>query len=104
MTVSELPPTTRVPLSHTQKFLKMFDQGDDAGPFSPRYNMVVGWRISGPLDVPTLQGALDDVVARHDVLRSVIVRDGDGPGHQVIHPPCPARLEVRELPARAPAT
>lgn len=90
--------TDRIPLSPTQDFLRMFDQGDDAGPFGPRYNMVVGWRIRGAIDVPTLRLALEDVVARHDSLRSVIVRDADGTAYQEIRLPSPARLEVRNLP------
>lgn len=96
--------TDRVPLSHTQNFLRMFDQGNDAGPFGPRYNMVVGWRIRGRIDVPTLRLAMGDVVARHDCLRSVIVRGDDGTGHQTIQPPSPARLDVRDLPPAAPET
>jgi hypothetical protein len=88
--------TDEVPLSPTQNFLRLFDQGGDIGPFSARYNIVVGWRLRGPLDVGTLQLAMDDVVARHDSLRASIAR-GDGPGHQVIHPPSPAYLTVREL-------
>ncbi len=87
----------RVPLSHTQEFLRMFDQGDEAGPFGPRYNIVVGWRVRGEIDVAVLQQALDDVVARHDVLRASIVR-GDGTGYQTINPSCPARLTVLDLP------
>ena len=88
----------RFPLSHTQNFLRLFDQGDDAGPFSARYNIVVGWRIRGRIDVETLQGAMDDVVARHDSLRTLISR-GEGVGYQEIHPPTSPTLWVRDLPA-----
>ncbi len=89
--------TSRVPLSHTQEFLRMFDQGDVAGPFGPRYNIVVGWRVRGEIDIAVLQQALDDVVARHDVLRAAIVR-GEGTGYQTIRPPSSARLAVLDLP------
>ena len=44
-----------------------------------------------------LQDALDDVVARHELLRTVVVRDADPPYQQVL-PPCPVPLEVRDLP------
>ncbi|MEN3539931.1 condensation domain-containing protein [Microbispora sp. ZYX-F-249] len=106
MSISEISPapidlTGDIPLSHTQSFLRLFDQGDDAGPFGPRYNLVVGWRIGGRIDVDVLRQALDDVAARHDVLRATIVR-GDGPGHQHVAPPTPVRLVVRDLPPSEP--
>jgi hypothetical protein len=86
------------PLSHTQEFLSIFDQGDDAGPFGPRYNIVVGWRVRGPLEVGILQQAMDDVVARHDVLRVTITRGAEG-SHQAVQPAGPAQLRVVDLPS-----
>ena len=44
-----------------------------------------------------LRGALDNVVARHELLRTVVVRDAD-PACQVVYPPCRVPLEVRDLP------
>ena len=44
-----------------------------------------------------LQGALDDVVARHELLRTLVVRDADPP-YQMVFPPCQVPLEVRDLP------
>ena len=85
----------RVPLSFNLDFLRAFDQGDDAGPFGPRYHVVHGWWARGPLDLDRLQAALDDVVARHEALRTRLVR-GDDP-HQRVHAPCPVPLTVREL-------
>jgi condensation enzyme len=75
----------------------MFDQGDGTGPLGPRYNIVVGWRLRGPLDVTTLAASLTDVAARHDVLRSEIITI-DTTRFQQIHEPSPAQLEVRDLP------
>lgn len=91
----------QIPLSHTQNFLRFFDQGDDAGPFGPRYNIVVGWRITGKIDVDTLQQALTDVVARHDSLRATISR-GEGIGYQEINEPRTPQLIVRDVPATEP--
>ncbi|MFC5827087.1 condensation domain-containing protein [Nonomuraea insulae] len=88
--------TGLLPLSWNQGFLRAFDQGDVAGPFGPRYVIVCGWRLSGPVDTGVLQEALDEVVARHEALRTEIVRSGDG--HQIVHPPSRVRLTVRELP------
>jgi hypothetical protein len=39
------------------------------------------------VDLAALQGALDDMVARHELLRTVVVRDADPP-YQQVFPPC----------------
>jgi condensation enzyme len=91
-----------IPLSFSQDFMCMFDQGDDQGPFGPRYHIAVGWRVRGAIDVDVLHGALDDVVARNEVLRTMLVR-GEGPRSQIIHPPSRTELDVRDLTGTAPA-
>src|SRR3712207_9066679 len=43
----------------------------------PGWNVYVGWSFSGPIDVPALERALDEVARRHEVLRSAFpVVDG----------------------------
>lgn len=84
-------------LSLNQEFVCMFDNGSDDGPFGPRYHLVHGWRITGALDVELLRLALDDLVTRHDALRTLIVTDKDH-RYQRILPPCPVDLAVRDLP------
>jgi hypothetical protein len=98
MTITEqIQANAAFPLSPTQEFLRLFDQGDDAGPFGPRYNIVVGWRVRGPLDPEVLQQALDDVAARHDVLRVSITR-GETESRQAVQPAGPAQLRILDLP------
>ena len=87
----------RYPLSFTQEWFIGLDQGDQGGPFGRRYLIISALRITGPVDLAVLQGALDDVVARHELLRTLVVRDADPPYQQVC-PPCPVPLEVRDLP------
>ena len=53
--------------------------------------------MTGHVDLAVLQGALDDVVARHELLRTLVVRDADPP-YQMVLPPCRVPLEVRDLP------
>jgi hypothetical protein len=90
----------RYPLSFTQEWFLTLDQGDDGGTFGPRFMIVSALRVTGHVDLALLQGALDDVVARHELLRTVVVREADPP-YQQVFPPCPAPLEVRDL---APVT
>jgi hypothetical protein len=64
--------------------------------FSPRFVIFVTLRITGHIDTAALQAALNDVVARHEALRTIVVRDADPP-YQLVRPPMPVPLEVREL-------
>jgi hypothetical protein len=89
--------SARYPLSFTQEWFITLDQGDEGGTFGSRFMMVCALRITGQVDLAVLQGALDDVVARHELLRTLVVRDADPP-YQKVLPPCPVPLEVRDLP------
>jgi hypothetical protein len=92
------PGAVRRSLSPNEEVWCALDRGDDFSVFGPRKIVAAGWRLHGPLDIPTLQLALDDVVGRHEVLRTTIVRDKTDP-HALIHPPGPAGLAVVELGA-----
>ena len=97
MTVAHDEEAKRYPLSFTQEWFLTMDKGDDSGPFGSRYLIGFALRITGPVDLAVLQGALDDVVARHELLRTLVVRDADPP-YQQVFPPCRVPLEVRDLP------
>ena len=86
----------RPALSLNQKFLCSLDHGETAGALSQWYTIVSGLRLRGSLDVGALSAALDDVVARHEILRTVLDQD-DGGWHQRLHPPGPVSLEVRDV-------
>jgi hypothetical protein len=92
----------RAPLSLNLEFLRLFDAGDESGPFGPRYHMVGCWRLLGPVDVGILHEAMADVVARHEPLRTEIVRSASA-AYQRVHPPARPRLEVRDRPGIPPA-
>ena len=92
------PHGQRYPLSLTQEWFLGMDKGDDGGSFGSRFIQSRSLRITGPVDLVVLQGALDDVVARHEMLRTVMVRDADPP-YQQVFPPCPVPLKVRDIPS-----
>ncbi len=100
MTQAPLGPeqeSKRYPLSFTQEWFCSLDQGDEGGAFGRRFILGCPVRITGPVDLAVLQGALDDVVARHELLRTLVIRD-DEPPYQLVLPPCQVPLEVRDLP------
>jgi len=87
---------SRPALSLNQEFLCSLDHGETAGALSQWYTITYGLRLRGNLDVGALSAALDDVVARHETLRTTLRKDDDG-WHQVLHPPGPVSLQVRGL-------
>ncbi|GHJ44198.1 hypothetical protein Cs7R123_15400 [Catellatospora sp. TT07R-123] len=105
MSISEAaaaPAAVDLPLSLQQEFLRLFDRGDAEGPFGPRYIVADGWRVGGEVDLAALRQALDDVAARHESLRTTIVRGEEGSGQRV-SPPSAVSLTVRDLPGVDPA-
>ncbi|MBI0299828.1 amino acid adenylation domain-containing protein, partial [Streptomyces sp. PRKS01-29] len=75
----------RLPLSYAQQRLWFLQEleGDRAA----TYNIVVGLRLHGPLDREALMAAAGDVVARHEVLRTVYPHGDDGrPWQRVLGP------------------
>ncbi|TRO67713.1 non-ribosomal peptide synthetase [Streptomyces sp. IB201691-2A2] len=81
----------RMPLSFAQQRLWVLYRVE--GP-SPTYNIPLAWRLTGPLDADALQLAVDDLVARHEPLRTVFPEE-DGRAYQLILEPAQARIEVR---------
>ncbi|MET0398243.1 MAG: non-ribosomal peptide synthase/polyketide synthase, partial [Longimicrobiaceae bacterium] len=91
-----IPRRTRqgpAPLSFAQQRLWFVDQLD---PGSPAYNIPEALRILGPLDVAALERTLGEVVARHEVLRTVFRATDEG-AVAVALPAVPVAMPVTEL-------
>jgi hypothetical protein len=73
---------------------------------SPRVVIGFALRIKGELNLDALQSALDEVVARHEALRTRIsYSETDGNlGFQEVLPPLPAPLTVHDIPVTSGQT
>ncbi|MTJ66344.1 non-ribosomal peptide synthetase, partial [Nocardia seriolae] len=89
------PRPENIPLSLAQQRMWFLNRFDTA---SAAYNVPVAVRLSGLLDEDALRAAIADVVARHEILRTIYPQTEDGPV-QVILLPAQAvpELEVRTV-------
>lgn len=79
MTVQSL--TDDLPVSAAQRGLWLINEFH---PGSSLYNVFCRVRLTGPLDVDALRGAVDRVVARHETLRSVFPAVAGAPTRRVL--------------------
>ncbi|GIV97572.1 MAG: hypothetical protein KatS3mg057_2229 [Herpetosiphonaceae bacterium] len=91
--------TEDLPLSFAQQRLWFLDQ---LTPGSGVYNVPFAMRLRGPLDVACLERSLNEIVQRHEVLRTTFIKSGGVP-RQVIHQHMPISLPVIELQHLSPA-
>jgi amino acid adenylation domain-containing protein len=82
-----------LPLSFAQQRLWFLDQLE---PNSPFYNNPVALRLSGGLDVAALERSLNEIVRRHETLRTTFAAV-DGRPVQVIAPALSVSLPVTDL-------
>jgi len=85
-----------LPLSFAQQRLWFIDQLSPGGSF---YNIASAYRLAGSLSVPVLEKTLNEIVRRHEVLRTCFHATGGKP-LQVIQPFEPIRLSIEDLSGR----
>jgi NRPS condensation-like uncharacterized protein len=84
------------PLGWAQRRLWLFHRVDAE---SAAYNLPGAVRFSGRLDLAALARALDEIVRRHEALRTTFPSDADGEPVQRIAPPAPVHLPLVQLAA-----
>ncbi|HEX8337890.1 MAG TPA: amino acid adenylation domain-containing protein, partial [Pyrinomonadaceae bacterium] len=82
-----------LPLSYAQQRLWFIDQLE---PGSPLYNIPLALRLTGRLDVAAAESSLNEIIRRHEVLRTSFAT-ADGEPVQVIGDYPPLTLEVVDL-------
>jgi amino acid adenylation domain-containing protein len=82
-----------LPLSFTQQRLWFLRQ---LMPESPSYNLCSAYQITGQLDVPALEQSFNELIKRHEILRTVF-KAVDGQPVQVILPSMTLKLPVIDL-------
>src|SRR6185369_988611 len=95
----QLSPVDRsqpLPLSFAQQRLWFLDQLE---PGSPLYNIPEAVQLSGPLDIHALERSINELIRRHEGLRTCFV-SGSGGAAQMIVDNVPLALEVEDLTMR----
>ena len=94
------PRPDEIPLSYAQRRLWFLDRLEREGAGGATYLIPLALRLSGPLDRAALQASLNDVVARHESLRTLFP-ERLGVARQLILAPiaAPVPLRVEEVSA-----
>ena len=97
-----IQPTPRdgfIPLSFSQHRIWLFDQLE---PQNPAYNIPASVRLIGPLDMAAIQASINEIVRRHEVLRTTF-GTVNGQTSQVIAPALSIPMPVTDLRNLPPA-
>lgn len=87
-----------MPLSYSQQRMWFLDQFEPASPF---YNIPTAVRMSGRVDVQILTSCLNEIIRRHESLRTTFTRI-DGQPVQVIQPSMTLAIPVIDLTSTLP--
>ncbi len=80
-----------IPLSYAQRRMWLTHQLEQR---AETYNISPTFRLTGPLDHTALATAVNDLIDRHEILRTTYVTDDDDEPHQRILPPAEALVRV----------
>ncbi len=91
--IEQVPRQQKLPLSFGQQRLWFLDQFE---PNSALYNMPVALHLKGRLDIRILELAINEIIRRHEILRTVFI-DSDGKAQQVVLPALKLQIPVIDL-------
>ncbi len=100
-TVDKIPRRTAfspAPLSFSQRRLWVLDRLLPGNPF---YNLPHGLQVTGRIDIPLLEQSIDEIIRRHESLRTVFGMENEEPV-QVILPGLHIKLETMDLGGLSP--
>ncbi len=87
-----------IPLSFAQQRMWFLDQLD---PNNPAYNIPVAIGLTGPLDIEAVEKSLNDIIKRHEALRTTFQMVNGRPV-QIIAPTLTLELPVVDMPPLPP--
>ena len=93
LVIPKRPNLNTAPLSFAQRQMWVIDQ---MTPGNPAYNLPVGIRILGPLDAGALENSFNEIIRRHEALRTTFAVS-DGEPLQVIHPELRITINITKL-------
>ncbi|MEP7339281.1 MAG: amino acid adenylation domain-containing protein [Acidobacteriota bacterium] len=91
--IRPIPRSGPLPLSFAQQRLWFVDQYEPGGAF---YNISAAVQLRGHLQVEALEQTLNEIVRRHEVLRTAFIHT-DGEPWQVVSPAAPLTLPIIDL-------
>ena len=91
--LKRIPRDGELPLSFSQQRLWFLDQ---LAPDNPFYNIPAAIRLTGSLDIAALENSINEIIRRHEVLRTIF-KDERGRPVAVIQPQLKIKLEITDL-------
>ena len=91
--IARRPDGSTSPLSFAQELIWVQSEMDRT---SAAYNVPIARKVLGPFNPDAWQVALNQLVIRHDSLRSIVQLQG-GIAQMVVQPPAPVPMEYRDL-------
>jgi amino acid adenylation domain-containing protein len=97
-TIPKVPREPEMPLSFAQERMWFFERLASG---TSAFNIALGVRFNGPLNVSALEQTFGEIIRRHEPLRSVF-RESNRKPVQIIQPPPRFKLPIADLSSVAP--
>jgi amino acid adenylation domain-containing protein len=93
-TILPVPRTENISLSYAQQRLWFLAQLEPENPF---YNQATALKLTGQLNIPILKQSLEELLKRHEPLRTTFSTNSAGKTAQIIHPSAEIPLPIIDL-------